>query len=103
MPFHSHTLRLRLSLLLAACLLFLGWFQLHHELTAHLEHPDNGCVVCVFTGHLGDGATASGLTLHAVHIPFRLDVVPGYTAPSLVHPFLHAFSQRGPPLDSSLI
>jgi len=103
MAFHSQTLRLRLSLLLAASLLLLGWFQLHHELTAHLEHPDSGCVVCVFTGHLGDGATASNHSLHAVNLPYRLDTAPGYTAPTLAQPFRLALSQRGPPAHSSLI
>jgi hypothetical protein len=103
MAFHSQTLRLRLSLLLAASLLLLGWFQLHHELTAHLEHPDTGCVVCVFTGHLGDGATASIPVLHTAHFPYRLAAAPGYTAPVLTQPFRLALSQRGPPAHSSLI
>jgi hypothetical protein len=103
MAFHSQTLRLRLSLLLAASLLLLGWFQLHHELTAHLEHPDTGCLVCVFTGHIGDGVTSSVLALQSVHFPCPLDIAPGYTAPTLAQPFRLALSQRGPPAHSSLI
>ena len=103
MRFRSHTLRFRIPLLLAASLLLLGWFQLNHELTAHLGHPDGGCVICVFTGHLGDGATSSDFTLPAFNFPFRLAIAPRYTAPTLAQPFRHALSQRGPPLDSSLI
>jgi len=103
MKFRSRTTRFRYNLLLAASLLLLGWFHLNHDLTAHLEHPDDGCVICVFTGHLGDGATATTFTLHVVHLPYRLEIAPCYTAPTLAQPFLHALSQRGPPLDSSLI
>lgn len=103
MMFRSQTSRFRFHLLLAASLLLLGWFQLNHELTAHLEHPDEGCVICVFTGHLGDGATASVVTLSAYHFPFRLVIAPGHIAPTLEQPFRLALSQRGPPHDSSLI
>ncbi len=103
MKFRSPTTRSRFHLLLAASLLLLGWFQLNHELTAHLEHPNEGCVICVFTGHLGDGATASVIKLQAVHLPFRLAIAPCYVAPTLEQPFRLALSQRGPPLDSSLI
>jgi hypothetical protein len=103
MMFRSQKSRLRFHLLLAASLLLLGWFQLNHELTAHLEHPNEGCLICVFTGHLGDGATASAFTLHAVNLPYRLDLAPCYVAPTLEQPFRLALSQRGPPHDSSLI
>jgi len=97
MKFSSHTLRSRIHLYLAASLLLLGWFQLNHDLTAHLAHPDGGCVICVFTGHLGDGATASVFTLHAVHYPFRPDIAGCYVAPTLEQPFRLAISERGPP------
>jgi len=102
MKFRSHTFRSRVNLLLAASLLLLGWFQLNHELTAHLEHPSEGCVICIFTGHLGDGATASVFALHAVHFPFRLDIAPCYVAPTLEQPFRLALSERGPPSLSRL-
>jgi hypothetical protein len=93
----SQRLRFRVSLLLALSLLFLGWFQLHHELTAHLGHPDSGCVICVFTGHLGDGAMPAVLSLQAVHFPYPLHQVTGYTAPAISQPFRLSLSQRGPP------
>lgn len=91
---HPH---FRVSLLLAVSLLFLGWFQLHHELTAHLWHPDTGCVICVFTGHLGNGATPAPLSLQAIPFPYLQGSAPAYTAPALTQPFRLALSQRGPP------
>jgi len=103
MTFRSHMLRYRIDLVLAASLLLLGWFHLHHELTAHLAHPDESCMVCVFTGHLGDGAVPSMPATPAVGLTFRLDITPRYVAPALEQPFRVALSERGPPSLSSLI
>jgi hypothetical protein len=100
--FRSPVLRSRLNLLLAVSLLVLGWFQLQHELTAHLEHPDPGCLVCVYTGHLGDGAAPATRLLLAIAIALLLFLTPAYSAPTLIQPFRHALSQRGPPAHSSL-
>jgi len=93
----SPRLRFRISLLLALSLLFLGWFHLHHELTAHLMHPDSGCVICVFTGHLSNGATPAALSLQSGPFPYLLESIPDHPAPALIHPFHFALSQRGPP------
>jgi hypothetical protein len=89
-----------LSYVLAASLLLLGWFQLHHELTAHLESDGAGCQICVFAGHLGDGITASQIVLDKAEHPLCHTLSNHYAAPYLALLFRSALSQRGPPVPS---
>jgi hypothetical protein len=100
MKLHPHKLRRPLHLLLAASLLLLGWFQLHHELTAHLEHHDGSCEICVFTGHLGDSAISTPVLPSISDHPIRYDLVSCYVAPTLSLLFRTVLSQRGPPAHS---
>lgn len=89
-----HRRSLHLALVLA--LLVFGWFQLAHELKAHVHQPDHPCEVCLFTGHLGHGATTSINTLAVVPVAFHYETS-HYVAPLLAQPFRLALSQRGPP------
>ena len=93
-------LQVSLRLLLAASLLLLGWFQVHHELTAHLEHHDGSCEICVFTGHLGDGVVSVPIVPGKTDIPIRYDAVVSYIAPTPALLFRSVLSQRGPPFHS---
>jgi len=89
--------RRSLHLVLVLSLLLLSWFQLQHELKAHAGQPDQGCEICVFTGHLGHGAPATIATPGPVHIPFHFELA-RYDAPTLEQRFRHVQSERGPPL-----
>ena len=94
----AHKLRYPLHLMLAASLLLLGWFQLHHELTAHHENDGEACEICVFAGHLSDGAVASSSLPVNTDQPIRTATARHYEAPFLALLFRSALSQRGPPL-----
>ncbi len=100
-------LRLRIlhhkfRLTLALSLLLLGWLQLHHELTDHLGHSDESCEVCVFMGHLGDGAHVSlpQFSNTALIIGYRAARI--YDAPALEPLFRSVLTQRGPPPPNSI-
>lgn len=92
-------MRRSLPILLAFSLLFLSWYQLAHELTAHSGQASASCEVCLFTGHIGHGAAPASLTVAAPAIT-ACYLTPAYTSPTLVQPFLAAQSKRGPPLSS---
>lgn len=97
----AQPLRYPLHLLLAAALLWLGWFQLHHELTAHQADEGQACQVCLFAGHLGHGIAASPPAPGTVAPVLRHALADDYTAPFLALRFRSALSQRGPPLHTS--
>lgn len=92
-------MRRSLHLVLALSLLLLSWFQLQHELTAHVHNAGHGCEICIFTGHLADGAPVTTAVPAVVHLPFHFEAN-HYDAPTLAQPFRLAFSQRAPPRHS---
>ena len=94
----THSPRSSLYLLLAVSLLWLGLFQLHHELTAHHGDEDQVCQVCLFAGHLGHGVIASPSMPDARAPAVRYVHVGDYSSPCLMLLFRSALSQRGPPL-----
>jgi hypothetical protein len=92
----------KFRLILALSLLLLGWLQLHHELTDHLGHSDESCEICVFMGHLGDGAHASlsQFFSNSQIIGYLAAVI--YDAPALEALFRSVLTQRGPPTPNSV-
>lgn len=89
-------MRRTLHIILALSLLLLSRYQLAHELTAHVQQADQGCEVCLFTGHLGHGAPPTATTLSSLPLQIHFDTTT-YSAPTIVPPFRLALSVRGPP------
>ncbi|MEJ2453931.1 MAG: hypothetical protein P8103_07220 [Candidatus Thiodiazotropha sp.] len=100
MTTRTRKLRFPIHLLLAASLLALGWFQLHHKLTAHLHDDGAACEICVFAGQLGDGVIASPVVPVTTDLPIRFSVANHYATPFLEPLFRSSLSQRGPPIHS---
>lgn len=94
---------LRFNLWLAAAFLLLSWFQLHHEITAHLDGDSDGCEICAFNGNLGNSLTTEDYTAQFDRTPLRAHVASIYNSPTVAQPFRLVLSQRGPPAFSDLI
>ena len=96
MNVRSQPKRYALHLLLAAALLLLGWLQLAHELDLHAHDSGEPCEICLFTGHIGQGAPATPLVFVVFH-PADLYCPVLYVAPWVASYRAHGVSPRGPP------